>query len=181
MPSHDTTIEALRDQLAIREQQLAILIERAKNSESIATNIHKITLSMVAQRSASSVPVAGLEAMAHWFGLQDSAIRVWGVDPAFSSLPFAAPVDQSLLTFANGLKQPYCGPNHDFSVVNWLSRPVGSLAILALRVTPNAPAFGLLVIGHESATHFSADKSTDLLAQLGQVFSAGLGRLLPPD
>ena len=173
------TIQALRDQLLIREQQLAVLIANAKNSESIASNIHKISLSMLAQRSASAVPVAGLEAMAHWFGLQDSAVRLWGVDPVFAQLPYAAPVGDDVITFANGLRQPYCGPNHAFSMVDWLARPVGSLAMMALRITPNAPAFGLLVIGHESDTHFASDKSTDLLAQLGQVFSAGLGRLLP--
>ena len=178
MPEAALTLEALRDQLAIRERELQQLLANARNSESIAANIHKITLSMLAQRSASAVPVAGLAAMAHWFGLQDAAIRLWGVDPVFASLPYAAPVSDDVRTFANGLKQPYCGVNQDFSMVDWLARPVGSLAMLALRITPNAPAFGLLVIGHESAAHFSSDKSTDLLNQLGQVFSAGLGRLL---
>ena len=175
------TLAALRDQLAIREQQLSTLIANAKNSETIAKGIHNITLSMVAQRSASSVPVAGLEAMAHWFGLQDSALRIWGADKIFAQLPWCVPVADEIKVFTNGLRQPYCGPDRDFAAVNWLARPVGSLAMLALRVTPNAPAFGLLVIGHEDPAHFSVDKSTDLLAQLGQVFSAGMGRMMPND
>jgi uncharacterized protein YigA (DUF484 family) len=51
---------------------------------------------------------------------------------------------------------------------------------MALRVTPNASAFGLFIIGSQDPARFTRDKSTDLLAQLGQVFSASYGRMLPP-
>jgi uncharacterized protein YigA (DUF484 family) len=118
--------------------------------------------------------------LGHVFALQDSAFRLWGTESIYEKMDCNEPVDEDVKTFADGLKQPYCGPALDFAALKWLQRDVGSLAMMALRVTPNAKAFGLMVIGSQDPNHFTADKSTDFLAQLGQVFSASMGRMLPP-
>ncbi len=171
---------ALREQVAMHESQLATLLANARNSEAIAKGLHTLTLSLLAQRSLRELPLAGQEALAHVFGLQDSAIRLWGTEALYEKMECNKPVSDDVKTFADGLKQPYCGPNANFSALQWLQRDVASVAMIALRVTPNGKAFGLLVIGSQDPRHFTADKSTDFLAQLGQVFSASLGRMLPP-
>jgi uncharacterized protein YigA (DUF484 family) len=142
--------------------------------------MHTMTLSLLAQRTVNGLPLAGQEALGHVFGLQDSAYRLWGTEPLYNKLECNTPVDEDIKTFADGLKQPYCGLAGQFRPLQWLQRDVASVAMIALRVTPNAKAFGLMVIGSQDANHFTPDKSTDLLAQMGQVFSASLGRMLPP-
>jgi uncharacterized protein len=173
-------VNALREQIAMHEAQLAKLLANARNSETIAKGMHTLTLSMLAQRTVSGLPLAGQEALGHVFGLQDSAFRLWGTEALYAKLPCNDPVDDDVKTFADGLKRPYCGPASKFTALQWLQRDVASVAMMALRVTPNAKAFGLMVIGSQDPKHFTVDKSTDLLAQLGQVFSASLGRMLPP-
>ncbi len=171
---------ALREQVLMHEAQLEKLLANARNSEAITKGMHTLTLSMLAQRTVSGLPLAGQEALGHVFGLQDSAYRLWGTEPLYAKLACNQVVSGDIKVFADSLKQPYCGPADDFAALQWLQRPVASVAMLALRVTPNAKAFGLMVIGSQNPKHFSPDKSTDLLAQLGQVFSASLGRMLPP-
>ena len=173
-------VHVLREQLLQYESQLAQLLTNARNSETIAKGMHTLTLSLLAQRTVSGLPLAGEEALGHVFGLQDSAYRLWGTEALYAKLACNAPVHGDVKTFADSLKQPYCGPANDFAALQWLQRGVASVALIALRVTPNAKAFGLMVIGSQDAHHFTVDKSTDLLAQLGQVFSASLGRMLPP-
>lgn len=173
-------VHALREQVAMHESQLSTLLDNARNSESIAKGMHTLTLCLLAQRTVSGLPLAGQEALGHVFGLQDSAFRLWGTESVYAKLPCNEAVDDDVKTFADGLKQPYCGPAALFTALQWLERDVASVAMMALRVTPNAKAFGLMVIGSQDPNHFTPDKSTDLLAQLGQVFSASLGRMLPP-
>jgi uncharacterized protein YigA (DUF484 family) len=173
-------VNALREQVLMHETQLTKLLANARNSETITKGMHTLTLSLLAQRTVSGLPLAGQEALGHVFGLQDSAYRLWGTEPLYAKLVCNETVDDDIKTFADGLKQPYCGPSGQFRPLQWLQRDVASVAMVALRVTPNAKAFGLMVIGSQNPSHFTPDKSTDLLAQMGQVFSASLGRMLPP-
>ncbi len=173
-------VTSLREQVAMHEAQLSTLLANARNSEVIAKGLHTLTLSLLAQRSMRELPLAGQEAMAHVFGLQDSAVRLWDTESLYEKMECNKPVSEDVKTFADGLKQPYVGPNANFSATQWLQRDTASLAMIALRVTPNGKAFGLLIIGSQDPRHFTADKSTDFLTQLGQVFSASLGRMLPP-
>jgi uncharacterized protein len=173
-------IDLLKQSLLDNNQQLEQLLKHAKANEEIAQKLHQITLCLLAQRSVALIANAAQEAVAHVFGLQDTAIRVWGAEDIYQDLVCNQAVSEDIKTFADGLKHPYCGVYAQFSVVDWLPRPVESLGIIALRVTPNAKAFGLFVIGSQDKHHFSVHKSTDFLVQLGQILSASLGRMLPP-
>jgi uncharacterized protein len=173
-------VNVLRQSLNANEQRLEILLRNAKNNELIAKGLHQIILCLLAQRSVSDLLEAAQESIAHVFGLQDTAVRLWGTEAIYYKQVCNQAVEDDIQTFANGLKSPYCGTNTHFSATAWLSRPVASLGMVALRVTPNAQAFGLFVIGSQDAQHFTRDKNTDFLAQLGQVLSASLGRMLPP-
>jgi uncharacterized protein len=173
-------VKQLREHIDMHEAQLDVLLDNARNSESIAKAMHTLTLSMLAQRSVSDLPLAGQEAMGHVFKLQDTAFRLWGTESIYDALECNQAVDEDVKTFADSLKQPYCGAVRDFTALQWLQRDVGSVAMMALRVTPNANAFGLMVVGSQDPLHFTPDKATDFLAQLAQVFSASLGRMLPP-
>jgi uncharacterized protein YigA (DUF484 family) len=173
-------VNVLRQSLNANEARLEALLVNAKNNELIAQGLHQITLCLLAQRSVGALLEAVQESIAYVFGLQDTAVRLWGTDSIYHKQACNQPVSDDLITFAEGLKTPYCGTNLHFAATAWLSRPVASLGMVALRVTPNAKAFGLFIIGSQDAQHFSSDKNTAFLAQLGQILSASLGRMLPP-
>ena len=57
-----------------------------------------------------------------------------------------------------------------------------SIALIALRdpsAGPEAPAFGLLVMGSPDPRRFHEGMATDFLSQIGTLGSAALSRLLP--
>jgi uncharacterized protein YigA (DUF484 family) len=142
-----------------------------------------LTLSLLAQRSALYIPDAVTDTVAHVFGLQQVALRLWGVLEPYATLECAQPVTDDVRTFTDGLTRPYCGPNAGFSAVGWLPQyaqaPIKSVALVALRTTPNSPAFGLAVLGSEDAQRFTRSHDTSVLDLIGQVMSAALGRLMP--
>ncbi len=173
-------VNVLRQSLNTNEERLEALLNNAKANEIIAQGLHQITLCLLAQRSVGALLEAAQEAIAHVFGLQDTAVRLWGTEEIYHKQACNQVVDEDIKVFANDLKQPYCGTNVNFSATQWLPRPVASLGMVALRVTPNAKAFGLFVIGSQDVGHFTSDKNTAFLSFLGQILSASLGRMLPP-
>jgi uncharacterized protein len=173
-------VNALRQTLQTERNQLQGLLNNAINNEKILQGLHQITLCLLAQRSASYILEAVQESIAHIFGLQDTAIRLWGTEDVYKDLMCNQPVSDDIKTFVDSLKYPYCGTSLNFRALEWLPRPVASVAMVALRITPNGQAFGLFIVGSQDAHHFTPDKNTDFLVQLGQVLSASLGRMLPP-
>ena len=79
--------------------------------------------------------------------------------------------------YANALTTPYCGNDTKLTAASWLKRPPASFAVLALRPAPNAPAFGMLVLGSEDAERFAPDMGRAFLQTVGILASAALSRL----
>lgn len=180
---HARQAQLLRQDNDRLQTQVNEFIHNARNSEAIVRKLHELTQSLLAQRTAQDVPQAVVDSVAHVFGLQQVAIRVWGVLEQFQTLSCAAAVSDEVLSFTDGLSQPYCGPNAGFSAVQWLPAidiaPIKSVALLPLRNTPQSAAFGLVVLGSSDATRFTRLHDTTVLTLLSQVLSASLGRLLP--
>lgn len=88
------------------------------------------------------------------------------------------PVD--VITLANGMMQPFCGPNADFQAASWL--PDGgagtrSIALLPLRKGVDPNAFGLIVLGSADADRFRSGMGTAFLERIAEIASAALSRL----
>jgi hypothetical protein len=82
-------------------------------------------------------------------------------------------------SLASSLTAPYCGVNAGFEAVGWLDDPqsVASLALLPLRESTAAPAFGMLVLASPDSQRFHAGMGTDFLERLADLASAALSRL----
>jgi uncharacterized protein len=180
---HARQTQLLRAQNNEQQERLNAFVANAQASEAIVRKLHTLSLSLLAQRSALHIPEAVMDTVAHVFGLQQVAIRLWGVLAPYEHLPCAQPVDDTTLTFTDGLRKPYCGPNAGFSAVQWLpalaEHPIKSVALVALRTTPQSPAFGLVVLGSMDSQRFTREHDTTVLDLIGQVMSAALGRLMP--
>lgn len=116
------------------------------------------------------------------FSVPQTALRLWAIDEQFKHLDCALPAEPEVITLANSMKTPYCGPNTEFVAASWLpdqGRSARSVALIPLRVGVQPEAFGLLVLGSADPSRFSADMGTAFLERIGELCSATAARLMP--
>ena len=173
-------MEMLREKIKGLELKIIEMIRNGQDNLALADKLHRWTRSIMLADHAADVPEVLVNELKHQFLIPQAGIRVWGADAAHAGLPFAQPVGDDAKSFASSLSVPYCGVNAGFEAAQWLADPstVMSLALIPLRRTADAPAFGMLVLGSPDPTRYSADMGTDFLARVGDIASAGLARLL---
>ena len=173
-------MEMLRDKIRGLEMKIIEMIRNGQDNLTLADKLHRWTRSIMLTRDAAAVPETMVAALRHEFLIPQAGLRLWDVSEAHSRMPSAQPVNDDVKSFASSLSVPYCGVNAGFEASQWLSDPstVMSLALIPLRPTAEAPAFGLLVLGSPDPTRYSADMGTDFLARVGEIASAGLAQLL---
>lgn len=174
--------DLLRDKIRALELKVADLIRHAQDNTAIADKLHGWIFSLLRSRDAARLPMDMARNLELCFSVPQAALRVWGVDPQWANQPFAQGCSDDVKAFASSLLQPYCGGNPGLEAAGWLaeSEAVQSMALIALRDEPGAPAFGLLVLGSPEATRFQADMGTDFLERIGELAGVALGRLRPP-
>ena len=174
-------MEMLREKIKGLEHRIIEMIRHGQDNMAIADRLHRWTRSIMLTADAAELPTGLLAELRHEFLIPQAGLRLWGVADRHAALPFAQGTSDDVRSFASSLSLPYCGLNSGFEAVRWLDEPavVMSMAMLPLRVAPQGPAFGLLVLGSPDPTRFSADMGTDFLLRIGELASAGLHRLLP--
>jgi uncharacterized protein YigA (DUF484 family) len=174
-------MEMLRERIKGLERRIMEMIRHAQENASLADRLHAWTRAIMLVDEPREVPEVLLAELAEQFLIPATALRVWDVAAPFADEPFALGTSEDLRSFADSLHQPYCGANTGFEAVHWLADAdsIASVALIPLRLTSGAPAFGLLALGSPDPTRYSADMGTDLLARIGELASAGLARLLP--
>jgi hypothetical protein len=174
--------DLLRDKIRALELRVADLIRNGHDNTAIADKLHGWIFGLLRARDPAQLPLDMARNLELCFSVPQVALRVWGVDAPWAHLPFAQGCSDDVRTFASSLLQPYCGANPGLEAAGWLADPasVQSLALVALRDEPGAPAFGLLVLGSPDASRFQADMGTDFLERIGELASVALGRLRPP-
>lgn len=175
-------MEMLRDKIKGLEHKIIEMIRAGQDNEAIADRLHRFTRAILLTPNPGDLPEVIVREIKHEFMVPRAALRVWGAADPFAALRFAQGATDDLRTFASSLQMPYCGVNSGFEACQWLEEPeaVASLAMIALRHSESASAFGLLVLGSPDPTRYAADMGTEFLARLGEIASAGLSRLLPP-
>lgn len=175
-------IEMQREKTKQIERRLAELLRYGHENDDITGKLHLWTLGLLRERDPHALPDAIARGLREVFGVPYSAVRVWNVATPYAPAEFARNVSEEVKIFASSLATPYCGANTGFEAVNWLGAPNDpeAVALLALRDPglPDAPVFGLLVMGSGDARRFHEGMSTDYLAQIGELASAALGKLL---
>lgn len=173
-------MEMLREKVKGLEMKIIEMIRNGQDNLALADKLHRWTRGIMLTENAADVPGVLVDELQRQFLIPQAGVRVWGAAAAHAELPFAQPVGGDAKSFASSLSVPYCGVNAGFEAAQWLADPstVMSLALIPLRRTPDAPAFGMLVLGSPDPTRYSADMGTDFLARVGDIASAGLARLL---
>ncbi|KMZ11560.1 hypothetical protein BHUM_05696c [Candidatus Burkholderia humilis] len=192
-------MEMLRDKNKQLERRLAELLRYGHENDSISTKFNRWTVRVMAQPDPYVLPANISKGLCEVFDVPHAALRVWDVDETYKQADFARQVGEEVRIFATSLDAPYCGANTGFAAAQWLSasnsasattsdgngdeaRKIESVALIALRDQqggPDAPVFGLLVMGSPDPRRFYDGMATDFLTQIGALASAALSRLLP--
>lgn len=175
-------MEMLRERIRGLERRIMEMIRHGQENAALADRLHQWTRSLMLVADPADLPDLLVLDLQEQFLIPQAAMRLWDVAPDHAGLPAAGPVSEDVRAFASSLTQPYCGANTTFEAVQWLQAPltVASLALIPLRRSQTAPAFGLLVLGSPDPTRYSADMGTEFLTRVGELASAAAARLLPP-
>lgn len=172
-------IVTLRERNRELEWQLAELIRNARANQGTSDALTQWSQRLLAEVHPELIPGAIAMGLAEKFDLGAVALRVWNL-PGLPSQGYGEPVSEDIRTFADSLKQPYCGRNTEFEAAAWLSEAPASLALVALRLDPDASSVGLLVMGSPDAERFAPEKGVTFLETIGALAQAALSRLRQP-
>jgi uncharacterized protein YigA (DUF484 family) len=170
-------MEVMRDKYKALERQMAELIRLAQDNAAIANKFHAWTQHLLAAREDAELPRALLDGLCAQFAVPQATLRLWDLAGAHAGAWFTEGVSDDARIFANSLRAPYCGSNHDFEAVRWLpdAGAVRSTVILPLR--RGGATFGLLILGSPDPARFGAEMATDFLIHIGETASAALAAL----
>lgn len=173
--------EMLREKIRHLELKFAQMLRHGQDNVLIADRLLAWAAQLMLVPEPLAVPdcvTVGLQAQ---FQVPQAAIKVWGVAPAWADQAFAQGASDDAQVLANSLTRPYCGNNPGLEPSRWLAQPeaVASIALLPLRASPDAPAFGLLVLASDDAKRFTEDMGTEFLERIAELAAAALSRLRP--
>jgi uncharacterized protein len=169
----------VKDKLRVHEQRLADLVRMGVENDAIVEKLAAWTRPLVGARDAGDLPELVVQGLRNQFNVPLAAMRIWELDAAFEHLPCGAPVAVDVITFANSLSAPHCGPNAGYAAAEWLDGEAKSVALLPLRIGAAPQAFGLIVLGSPDPSRFSSEMGVTMLARMAVTASAALSRLLP--
>jgi len=171
--------EMLREKIKTLELRIMDMIRHGNENMVIADRLQRWARSLFLTAAPSDLPQTMTDELQAQFMVPQVAIKVWGVQEAFASAPFAQGVSNDVKILASSLMAPYCGVNAGFEAVGWLPDPssVASVALIALRTSGAPQAFGLMVLASPDSQRFHAGMGTDFLERMAELGSAALSRL----
>lgn len=169
----------LRERLHVTERRMGILMQTARTNQQIAMQLHEWSLGLLAETEASALPERVSQGLKAVFNIHDVALRLWDC-PSLPKGDWDGDLTDDILRYAESLDHPYCGRDTKMAGVRWLATAPASLALVTLRTPQRGQAFGLLVLGADDETRFTADMGTLFLEQVGALAGAALSRLLAP-
>jgi uncharacterized protein len=171
--------EMLREKIKVLERGLMDMIRYGNENTQIADKMQRWTRQLLLATQARDLPELLVSNIKNEFSVPQVAIKVWGVDAAYADEVFATGVSEDVKAFSSSLSLPYVGLNAGFEATSWLgeSAQALSVALVPLRGSGQADAFGLLVLASPDAQRFNASMGTDFLERIGEIGSAALSRL----
>ena len=174
-------MEMLRERIRGLERRLMDMIRHGQDNAALNDRLHQWVCALMLVTDPRDIPDMLVIDLQEQFMIPQAAMRLWDVAPPFLNEPVAQSVGPEFKRFATSLRTPYCGANATVEAVRWLGSPstVASLALLPLRRSSSAPAFGMLVLGSPDPTRYTPEMGTDFLMRISELASAAVTRLLP--
>lgn len=171
--------EMLREKIKVLEQRLMEMMRHGNENMLIGDKLQRWSRQLFLVARPVDLPAVLVSEMKSQFSVPQAGIKLWGTAEEFANEPFAQGVSDDVKSLASSLTTPYCGVNAGFDAVRWLEDPeaVASLALIPLRASQGAPAFGLLVLASPDSQRYQAGMATDFLERIAEISSAALSRL----
>ena len=174
--------EMLREKIKALEHRIMEMVRNSSENSVTTDRLHRWSQSLLLTSRAGDLPECITGEMRGQFHVPQAVIKVWSVDDAYASAPFAQGVSEDAKSFAASLTTPFCGANMGFEATGWLPDPASaaSVALLPLRegdIRAAGPAFGMLVLASPDSTRFESGMGTDFLERIAELASAALSRL----
>ncbi len=171
--------EMLREKIKVLEQRLMEMMRHGTENMLIGDKLQRWSRQLFLVARPADLPAVLVSEMRAQFSVPQAALKLWDVAQDFTDEPFAQGASDDVKSLASSLAAPYCGVNSGFDAVQWLDDPeaAASLALIPLRASAAAPAFGLLVLASPDSQRFQAGMATDFLERIAELASAALSRL----
>ena len=171
--------EMLREKIKVLEQRLMEMMRHGTENMLIGDKLQRWARQLFLVARPADLPAVLVSEMRAQFSVPQAALKLWDVAQDFTDEPFAQGASDDVKSLASSLAAPYCGVNSGFDAVHWLDDPqaAASLALIPLRASAAAPAFGLLVLASPDSQRFQAGMATDFLERIAELASAALSRL----
>lgn len=169
-------MEIVRDKLKTLELRLFELMRVAEENDRITAKFQTWTRELMLARNDVDLPHVLVQSLQKNFALPHATLRLWHVAEDFKHTWFAETTSEDVQLFAKGMSTPFCGKNQDFEAAAWIDtdQAILSIAMLPLRIAPDAPTFGMLVLGSPDPSRFTKDMATDFLVKIADTTSAAL-------
>lgn len=177
VPLAERQILDLRDRNRQMENHLSQLMRNAESNDLIINRTHQLALTLSRSHDLESLAEGLTQSFQQDFGLERCALRLW--HPAAAALPQVYNGRQAVKRLAGNLTGPSCGPYANDQVLSWFPvEPIlESFAMIPLK-NGAGEAFGLVVLASDDPRRFTVDMQTHYLAQIGELITATLERLL---
>lgn len=177
--------ELLREKIKMLEQRIMEMIRNGNDNLLLSDKVLRWSSTLLKTADVEELPIAIANQIESEFAVPQVALRVWDVSDAYADKAYAQGVSDDAKMFASSLATPFCGLNTGFEAVSWLDDPdaVVSIALVPLRTAPmgvDGPAFGMLVLASPDSQRFTSGMGVEFLAHIGEMASAALSRLRPP-
>ncbi|MFT4193509.1 DUF484 family protein [Ottowia sp.] len=171
--------EMLRDKIKLLEQRLMEMMRHGNENMLIADKLLRWSRQMFLVARPVDLPAVLVSEIRSQFSVPQAALKLWDVAEVYAGEPFAQGASDDVRSLASSLATPYCGVNAGFDAVQWLDDPeaAASLALIPLRASAAAPAFGLLVLASPDSQRYQAGMATDFLERIAELASAALSRV----
>ena len=171
--------EMLRDKIKLLEQRLMEMMRHGNENMLIADRLLRWARQMFLVARPVDLPAVLVSEIKAQFSVPQAALKVWDVAEVYAGEPFAQGASDDVRSLASSLATPYCGVNAGFDAVQWLDDPdaAASLALIPLRASAAAPAFGLLLLASPDSQRYQAGMATDFLERIAELASAALSRV----
>jgi uncharacterized protein len=174
---------ALREKVRGLEGKLTKLVEFGEANDAISERVHRLAIAILGTTSLGDLVTTTMNNLHDDFQVPHVAIRLWAdaKNDDDANLVQFSEVAAGFRSWADDLKNPYCGSHHpELDVADWFGSapaengaPLQSFALIPLR---GQRTLGLLTLASEDAQRFYPDMGTLFLQRISEMLSAALSR-----
>lgn len=108
-------LEVLRDKHQHLEYRLGEVLRNGRENDAILANFTRWASCILAESNTAALPDTMTTGLRTLFNVPAVAMRIWGVAEPYRQQAYASPVSLAVRSFADHLKEPYCGAGSRFA------------------------------------------------------------------